>query len=209
MKNKIETKDDIDWEEFEAELRLEREWRESLPHFSDRELLEIYPEAKNVLTAKIAEWMEEREKICLTIKRKLTAIKNNVPDEAARQIQKSLIEVFDGIQLARIDKHIRRLERLQFLAKRRKTKAGVKDSDIQMALSTPIQDIVQQKWQKSGDKLIGLCPLHKEKTPSFFIYLKNNSFYCYGCQVGGDIINLTRQLHGIGFVEAVKFINYV
>jgi hypothetical protein len=206
MKNKIEIKKDIDWEEFETDLRLERQWRESLPYFSDRELLEIFPEAKNVFSAKIAEWMEEREKIYLSIRRKLTAIKYSVSDETAKQIQKSMIEIFDGAQLAKISKHINRLQRLLFLAQKRKAKGGVSDSEVQHALATPIQDILKQKFQRSDNKLIGLCPLHKEKSPSFYIYTKNNSFYCYGCQAGGDAINLMRQLHDFSFVQAVRYL---
>lgn len=206
MKNKIEEKEDIDWEQFEAELRLEREWRESQKHFSNRELLEIFPEAKDMLASKISEWMEEREKTLLAIRRKLTAIKNSTSSETLKQIHRSMVEIFDGVQLAKISKHIKRLERLQFLAQKRKAKGGVSDKEVQSALSTPIEEVLKQKFQKSGNKLIGLCPLHKEESPSFYIYTKNNSFYCYGCQAGGDAINLMRQLHDFSFVQAVRYL---
>lgn len=206
MENKIKEKEEIDWDEFERDLRLERQWRESLPHFSDRELLEIFPEAKDILAAKVSEWMEERERTMLAIRRKLTAIKNSTSDETVRQIHRSMVEIFDGVQLAKISKHIKRLQRLQFLAHRRKAKGGVSDDEVQHALATPIQDVLKQKFQRSGNKLIGLCPLHNEKSPSFYIYTKNNSFYCYGCQAGGDAINLIRKLHDLSFVAAVRYL---
>ena len=46
--------------------------------------------------------------------------------------------------------------------------------------------------QKSSGLMIGLCPFHSEKTPSFTIYLNNNSFYCFGCHKGGDSIHLLK-----------------
>lgn len=194
----------MDWEEFEMMLRLEREWKESLPRFTDRELLEIFPEAKYIFTVKMTELMEERERIHLAIRRRLAAIKNSISDEASRQIQKNLLEILNRSHIEKINRHIKWLERLQFIAQKRKIKGGVTDEEIQHALATPIQDVLKQKFQKSGNKLIGLCPFHKEKTPSFYIYTRNNSFYCYGCQTGGDAINLIRKLHNLNFVQAVK-----
>jgi len=55
-----------------------------------------------------------------------------------------------------------------------------------------------------GGRLVGLCPLHGEKTPSFTVYKAKNSFYCFGCGVGGDAAEFLMKLHGIGFPEALK-----
>ena len=51
----------------------------------------------------------------------------------------------------------------------------------------------------SGDRRTALCPLpgHSEKTGSFTVYVKTNSFYCFGCATGGDVITLHRILKGL------------
>ena len=51
----------------------------------------------------------------------------------------------------------------------------------------------------SGDRRTALCPLpgHNEKTESFTVYVKTNSFYCFGCSTGGDVITLHRLLKGL------------
>lgn len=55
---------------------------------------------------------------------------------------------------------------------------------------------------RAGRHLRANCPLHDDSTPSF--YVKNDdSFYCYGCQSGGDVFTLTQKLHDISFSEAV------
>lgn len=53
-------------------------------------------------------------------------------------------------------------------------------------------------------KLLGLCPIHSEKTPSFWIYEDKGKFHCYGCNAGGDAIDLHRALTGAGYIEAKK-----
>lgn len=62
-------------------------------------------------------------------------------------------------------------------------------------------------------KPVVLCPLHSENTPSFRYYEETNTFYCFGCRVGGDVIRLHRKFvesrygETITFWEAVKFLN--
>ena len=54
--------------------------------------------------------------------------------------------------------------------------------------------------------MVGLCPFHGEKTPSFNIYPENGSFYCFGCGVGGDVITFIRRIENLDYIEAVKFL---
>ena len=46
------------------------------------------------------------------------------------------------------------------------------------------------------------CPFHSERTASFKIYPKSNSFYCFGCGAGGDVIDFVRLLYGLDFRQA-------
>ncbi|MGN0573423.1 MAG: DNA primase [Acutalibacteraceae bacterium] len=58
--------------------------------------------------------------------------------------------------------------------------------------------------KRRGKTLVGLCPFHNEKTPSFTVYPESNSFYCYGCGAGGDIISFVRRTDNLDYIEAVK-----
>lgn len=58
--------------------------------------------------------------------------------------------------------------------------------------------------KRRGKTYVGLCPFHNEKTPSFTVYPDTQSFYCFGCGAGGEIINFTRRIENIDFYEAVK-----
>ncbi len=60
--------------------------------------------------------------------------------------------------------------------------------------------------KRRGRNLVGLCPFHGEKTPSFNIYTENGSFYCFGCGVGGDVITFIRKIENLDYIEAVRFL---
>ena len=58
--------------------------------------------------------------------------------------------------------------------------------------------------KKKGRYLVGLCPFHSEKSPSFYVYPQNQSFYCFGCGAGGDVITFIRRIENLEYMEAVK-----
>ncbi|CCX38040.1 dNA primase [Clostridium sp. CAG:1013] len=71
-----------------------------------------------------------------------------------------------------------------------------------------IEDIAPSyvNLRRRGKNLVGLCPFHNEKTPSFCVYPENNSFYCFGCNKGGDIVTFIMGVENLDFTEAVRFL---
>lgn len=60
--------------------------------------------------------------------------------------------------------------------------------------------------KRAGSNLKGLCPFHSEKTPSFTVYPSANSFYCFGCGVGGNAITFIRQIEHLDYPDAIAFL---
>ena len=60
--------------------------------------------------------------------------------------------------------------------------------------------------KRAGSNLKGLCPFHNEKTPSFTVYPSDNSFYCFGCGVGGDQISFTMKIEHLDYPDALKYL---
>ena len=60
--------------------------------------------------------------------------------------------------------------------------------------------------RRRGKNLVGLCPFHNEKTPSFTLYPDNQSYYCFGCGAGGDVVNFIRRIENLDYTEAVRFL---
>ena len=60
--------------------------------------------------------------------------------------------------------------------------------------------------KRRGRNMVGLCPFHGEKTPSFNIYTETDSFYCFGCGAAGDVITFIMKIENFDYVEAVKYL---
>lgn len=58
----------------------------------------------------------------------------------------------------------------------------------------------------SGARLTGLCPLHNERSPSFYVNPSTNTYKCFGCGEGGDVIALIMELETLSFVGSLEFL---
>jgi DNA primase len=58
----------------------------------------------------------------------------------------------------------------------------------------------------AGQNLKGLCPFHKEKTPSFTVTPAKGIFYCFGCHKGGDVFTFLMEFEGLSFSEALHML---
>lgn len=79
------------------------------------------------------------------------------------------------------------------------------DRREQIKSMVTIADVIS-KYSPSSEikKDLMHCPFHTEKTASFKIYQNNNSFYCFGCGVGGDQINFVAKMLNLSYYEALK-----
>jgi DNA primase len=63
------------------------------------------------------------------------------------------------------------------------------------------------RLRKAGaQRYTGLCPFHKEKTPSFSVHAGQQFFYCFGCQASGDVFSFVGKIENVGFPEAVRIV---
>ena len=71
-----------------------------------------------------------------------------------------------------------------------------------------IVDVISDyiKVQNSGANYKGLCPVHGEKTPSFYINSQKQIYKCFGCGEGGDVINFVMKMENLEFMDAVKLL---
>lgn len=72
--------------------------------------------------------------------------------------------------------------------------------DIEQFISSYIQ------LKRRGKNLVGLCPFHNERTPSFTVYPESQSYYCFGCGAGGGVLNFAKEVENLDFMQAVQFL---
>lgn len=73
---------------------------------------------------------------------------------------------------------------------------------------TDISDLIGSyvSLKRAGSNMHGLCPFHSERTPSFTVFSKSNSFYCFGCGAGGDSISFVMRAENLDYPSAVEFL---
>ena len=69
-----------------------------------------------------------------------------------------------------------------------------------------IEEVISQyvSLKRAGNNLLGLCPFHSEKTPSFTVFTGTKSFYCFGCGAGGDVISFVMRTENLTYVDALR-----
>ena len=72
----------------------------------------------------------------------------------------------------------------------------------------PIEETISRyvTLKPNGSRYVGLCPFHSEKTPSFTVFSDTQSFYCFGCGAGGDVITFVMREESLEYPEAVKLL---
>jgi DNA primase len=60
--------------------------------------------------------------------------------------------------------------------------------------------------RRQGSQMLGLCPFHEDRTPSFSVDPEEKLYHCFGCGVGGDVIKFVEEKEGVGFAEAVELL---
>ena len=60
--------------------------------------------------------------------------------------------------------------------------------------------------KRAGSNYGGLCPFHSEKTPSFTVFPDNQSFFCFGCEAGGDAFSFIMRVENLDYPGAVEFL---
>ena len=71
-----------------------------------------------------------------------------------------------------------------------------------------IIDVVSSyvKLEKAGKNYKGRCPFHNERTPSFFVSPDRDTFHCFGCDKGGDILTFVEYIEGVDFAGALEIL---
>lgn len=178
------------------------------PKYSDKELLEIFPEAKEMIPEKIKEWERKLKKDKRKLKDCLIYIYRQKIDEFSYWFFEKVTRFYLMPPILEADRNILRLKRMLSIFKPNGKKMEHWQEKVEKARQYPIYEMAKYKLllNPSGDKFSSLCPFHDEKHASFFVYTEINTFCCFGCQEKGDVIKLTMHLYGINFKEAVEML---
>ena len=83
-----------------------------------------------------------------------------------------------------------------------------KETIEEILARTDIEPLISSyvNLKRAGDTYKGLCPFHSEKSPSFTVYPRTSSFYCFGCGIGGDAVTFIKQMEHLDYPDALEFL---
>ena len=79
----------------------------------------------------------------------------------------------------------------------------------QVRAASDIVEVIRERvaLKRVGRNWVGLCPFHKEKTPSFSVNAERQFYHCFSCKVGGDVFKFVQELDRVEFLEAVEMLS--
>ncbi len=192
---------------------LGEKYKASQPMYAMRELIEFFTprELLPMFEAKLEEALIEKEQIIKELREKLigAADINNLEDKA---FYKDLLRSIWQKKWKDINNEVTHWEGLIKMAKGaiENTSAEtqvMREKTIRQAKQVPIEALPYfSKLTKTPKGYVTNCPLHQDNHPSFYIYTDTNSFYCFGCNQGGDVIKLVMLIEQLPFQEAVRYL---
>src|SRR5437868_13726217 len=87
--------------------------------------------------------------------------------------------------------------------------ARIKDTSIEaVRAAADIVAVVEDRTslRKQGARLVGRCPFHEERTPSFSVNPGLGLYHCFGCHKGGDVIRFVEETQGVDFAGAIEWL---
>lgn len=182
--------------------------KQTLPRYTERELVEIFSPDPEVIRMKLDDWKTEQVAKTATVKNSLKKICRLEVDDFSKWFGELMVKTFLMPDLEKCNQHIARLKRILNLLNPQKITESNNQESIERARRYPIYEIAKYRLllRGCGNKFSSLCPFHEEKHASFYIYPETNTFHCFGCQENGDSIKLTMHLYGASFKEAMKML---
>lgn len=185
--------------------KLQEEWelwrRENLPK-TENEWLEALPGSRRIARKAWKQQIEPAEDQVV----KLEEEKRETSRKFTLYNDRIILELIHEYLDKAIERRQKKIRKYSWLLNPVVKTGGITDEDIARAREVPIDNFYEGRLRKVAGKLIGKCPFHEEKTPSFHIYIDQNSFWCYGCNTGGSSIDYVMKLNNCEFLNAVKFL---
>lgn len=205
---KIAIQQEPDWEFLDFAWKVKKEWQEelrkSLPKTTSG-WLEIFPEAKKIIPAKIKEWEQKSESARLRVKEALRLVETKSAEENRWFWREVIKYTFPPVkELAEAKRHIKRLK--WAMPVKSKSKVDNWNRSIEKAREADIIRLAEGygfRLKKSGQNFFTICPQHGERTPSFCFYPPAR-YHCFGCQINGDQIAFVQMIDNCSFVDAVR-----
>ncbi len=185
-----------------TEGEIERALQADKPNYSEKEWLQIFPEASSYLVERFADLKKEERSLRQEIKSNLLEIYKKVKDEFSIWFCEKVLEVWKGEKLNQLSKEVRKIKWTLNPEKDGDKTNKITDGMIRRAKDYPFDKLIKFNRAKKT-----LCEFHNDKNPSMSLNRKTNRVKCFACGVNFDPIAYVMETQKVSFIEAVKYLN--
>lgn len=193
-------------------INIEKNWEKSKIRLTPRELLDIFPEAKEIIKNNLKKMQHISEILLLKLRRELDILKiqYGAGNEWFAQEIVKFSSTYDAME--EIDRLIWELKKFPLENKTDNKKRRFEDL-LTKARRVSIEHIATphlKRIKRYGNRISAQCPFHNDRNPSLCLYTATNTWHCFGgCGSGGDVIDFVIKIYGYSFKEAVNYLaNY-
>lgn len=185
---------------------------------TDEQVVDVFPTDQNLVVEKLEEYWDEATGLFRYMRQVRNIVDNVQADPFSKWFFVNAEKYKEGARLKWLYQQIKRLEHLKVVYEKKRVEALLKfvkfdtkeerkryNIDKIFARENLLLDIVVfdgRKMKGVGSRFTGLCPFHKEDTPSFCVYADNWG-HCYGCGWHGNIFDYLMKMRSIEFKEAL------
>lgn len=211
-------------EELDIFRTMEIERNKLIPTLNFYELIDLfgphcYAVVKRSLLANIKQLKKEQKNNSSRKNELFRLVVNKLTGEKNREVKKMVETGYDD-RMNKLNELIesksRRLSFIKGIQRKEKEKImnvapDAKDwqtteADIEEAKQVSIETVFPTKLRRMGGRALGLCPFHNEKTPSLTVYINTNTWHCFGCHEGRDVVDFVMKLQKVDFLQAVNIL---
>lgn len=199
---------DEQWELQDYYDDLEKQWKKSLPNYTDSAWLEIFPEAEPIIRRETRKQIADLKQKQQLIYKDTQRVKNDMSRSPATEhiFWEHKINLLKE-QFDKIDRELRgKIWLLNKLNGAVQNPNAITPEDIKAATKIPFENIIGAPDKRMSGKLWYKCMFHSEKTPSFQVD-SNNRWRCFGaCSEGGDLLDWVQKKYVMSLPEAVRWL---
>jgi hypothetical protein len=176
---------------------------------SYKQIVDAFPSECKKLIPKM---IKETEKELAQHKKFIRIVNDSGVDDFTKWFYIECSKLFLDQEPVKRWEELKRL-RKYYMTTKKNNKEGRKtidwDEEKNRAKLVPIVELYDWEKKKASKKYVMVsCPFgHKDKTPSMCLYLKENSYYCFSCNSGGDNIHFIMKLYNMDFKQAIRYLN--
>jgi hypothetical protein len=186
-------------------------WQQLCSEYKRQDLAKVFPDAKGIVTELAAASSLKVQLLHERIKEELHKIGNEqgqAGSDFTKWLLRECLKITIVSELVSEERKLWKLKSFDFSERTKDPSSFFFGRDLEKARSYPIIEIAKRylTLKAVGKRAYAICPFHDDKKPSLTFFLDTNSYYCFACCTGGDVIDFVLRIENTTFKRVIEIL---